>query len=111
MTRAPAIALAMVAMAVGATLLWRHAREQRERVDFPEGTYWMCAGCGQGFTKSVKELGAWYAGHSNPPPCPACGQTHTVRAYRCRYSNCRSYFTNSVSVAGRPACPKCRREM
>jgi hypothetical protein len=110
MTRTPAIALALVAIAVGSLLLWHHAREQRANEDFPEGTFWLCAHCGRGFTRSVDELAAWYGAHSGPPPCPACGRNHTVRAYRCPAPDCHAYFTNALLVAGRSVCPKCRRE-
>ena len=110
MTRVRAAVLALAALAVGATLLWHHVREQRASEDFPEGTDWLCADCGRGFTRSIEELGTWYRQHSTSPPCPGCGQTRTVRAHRCRHPDCRSYSTNAVTVNGKPACPKCQRE-
>jgi hypothetical protein len=111
MSRPLAIALALMAMVVGALLLQRHARQQRASEDFPDGTYWLCRDCGQGFNKSLDELGTWHRQHFGPPPCPACGKTNSVRAYHCSHVDCGAYFTNALQRAARPACPKCGRDL
>jgi hypothetical protein len=110
MTRRPAIALALLAIAVGATLLHYHLRQQRANEDFPDGTYWVCRTCGHGFTRSLDQLAAWYRDHSGPLPCPACGKTNVVRGYHCPHPDCGAYFTNALNLGPKPLCPKCRRE-
>jgi hypothetical protein len=112
MSRRAAIVLALVAIAVGAALLVHHARRQRASEDFPEGTDWLCTGCGAGFNRSLDQLADWHRQHPGPPPCPACGQaTSAVRAFHCRNRACGLYFTNALYGTGKPACPKCRREL
>jgi hypothetical protein len=113
MTRAnlAKLATAGLALACAAALLIRWSvSERRAHADFPEGTFWVCGQCGQGFVKTIDELAAFYT--ENPDaqiPCLKCGHVPAVRALRC--SHCGRFSARPARTSRAVSCPHCKKQL
>ena len=68
----------------------------------PDGTYWLCQSCGHDFSMSTKALGEFHTSHYGERlPCPKCGSTRTVLAYKCPACG-KVYPAHDAKV-----CPSC----
>src|SRR5438128_402489 len=95
-----AVCLLILGYALWANVLHRNPNSD----DFPDGTFWICNANGHHFNLSLKELSDHHAKHYGEPiPCPKCGSTDTIRAYRCE--KCGEYYP--MIRGADPVCPKC----
>lgn len=102
-----AVAVVLLVAAGGLVLRFLSA-DQRSSQDFPEGTFWVCAG-GHEFTLSLRQVAEFY--NANPEArmtCPTCSAP-AARAIRCPL--CSRMFPRPDRGQTVLTCPHCGKQL